>query len=98
MPRIRLSYANVVATLALFVALGGTSVAATSLLNGSKIKPGTIPANRIRKHSLTSTEIDLGKLGTVPAAAGAQRATSADQAGHAGAADQATHAGTADPA
>jgi hypothetical protein len=34
MPRIRLTYANVVATLALFIALGGTSVAVT-LINAT---------------------------------------------------------------
>ena len=95
MLRTRLTYANVVATLALFIALGGTSVAASSLISGSKIKKESIPGNRLKKHTLTSTQVDVAKLGTVPHAA------SADAAGHATAADSAgsaTHATAADTA
>jgi hypothetical protein len=104
MLRTRLTYANVVATLALFIALGGTSVAASSLISGSKIKKESIPGNRLRKHTLTSTQVDVAKLGTVPAAAhaaaadAAGHATTADAAGHASTADAATHATTADGA
>ncbi|HEY6890941.1 MAG TPA: hypothetical protein VI300_24270, partial [Solirubrobacter sp.] len=86
MLRSRLTYANVVATLALFIALGGTSVAASSLISGSKIKKASIPGDRLKTHTLTSTQVDVSKLGTVPAAA------------HAGAADAAVHASTADTA
>ncbi len=89
MLRARLTYANVVATLALFIALGGTSVAASSLISGSKIKKGSIPADRIKTHSLTSAQVDVAKLGTVP------HASTADGAGHAAAADSATTAGHA---
>ena len=64
MIRTRLTYANVVASLALFVALGGTSVAATSLISGAKIKQNSIPANRIKKGSLTAIQVNLTKLGT----------------------------------
>lgn len=77
----RLSYSSVVATLALVVALTGTSVAATNLLNGSKIKPNSIPGNRVKKHSLTAKQINLAKLGTIS---------------HAATADQAMHATTSD--
>jgi hypothetical protein len=102
MLRTRLTYANVVATLALFIALGGTSVAASNLISGSKIKKGSIPGDRIKKHALGATQIDIAKLGTVPhaAAAGtASHATAADSAGsatHATAADSAGHASDAD--
>jgi hypothetical protein len=98
MLRTRLTYANVVATLALFVALGGTGVAASNLINGSHIKRGTIPGDRLKNHALTSTQINVAKLGTVPAAA---HAAAADTAGHATAADtaaNATHATVADSA
>jgi hypothetical protein len=95
MLRTRLTYANVVATLALFIALGGTSVAASSLINGSKIKRGSIPGDRLKKHALTSAQIDVAKLGAVPTAA---RASAADSATHATTADSATHANTADRA
>jgi hypothetical protein len=102
MLRTRLTYANVVATLALFIALGGTSVAASSLISGSKIKKESIPGNRLKKHTLTSTQVDVAKLGTVPHAATADtagHATAADSAGsatHATAADTAGHASDAD--
>src|SRR5262245_28520627 len=101
MVRTRLTYANVVATLALFIALGGTSVAASGLINGSKIKKDSIPGNRLKKHALTSAQIDVAKLGTVPIAAraaAASHASTADSATHAGTADGATHASAADSA
>src|SRR5689334_9527702 len=81
MLRSRLTYANVVATLALFIALGGTSVAASSLISGSKIKKDSIPGDRLKKHALTSTQVNVAKLGTIP------RAATADTAGHASDAD-----------
>src|SRR3954453_6550587 len=104
MLRTRLTYANVVATLALFVALGGTSVAASSLISGSKIKKDSIPGDRLKKHALTSTQVDVTELGTVHRAAAAAHgdpadsathSATADNAGHAATADSATHAGTA---
>jgi hypothetical protein len=91
----RISYANVVATVALFLALGGTSVAATNLINGKNIKRGSVPADRVKAHSLTGTQVDVTKLGTVPAAA---HAGSADSAGHADAASHADASGHADSA
>jgi hypothetical protein len=104
MPRIRLTYANVVASVALFIALGGTSVAATAMINGNKIKRGSIPANRIKKNSLTSTQVNAAKLGTVRSATNATNATNAGHAdaattaGTAAAAANATHATNADQA
>jgi hypothetical protein len=92
--RARLSYANVIATIALFVALGGTGYAVTTLprnsvgpkqlrshaVTASKIKPGAITSLRVRDHSLTGVDINAGTLGKVPAAASADHAASADQA------------------
>jgi hypothetical protein len=99
MLRTRLTYANVVATLALFIALGGTSVAASGLISGTKIKKHSIPGNRLKKRSLTSAQINVAKLGTVPSAetaAAAAHATTADNAAHATTADTAARAGDAD--
>lgn len=72
-----------VAMVALFVALGGSSYAATKLAKNSvtsksirkgavtntKIKARTIRGNRIRNNTLTGTQIDESKLATVPDAA-----------------------------
>jgi hypothetical protein len=80
MKRVRLGRptpALVISVLALFVALGGT-VYAASKISGKTIKPNSIPANRLKKHSLSKTQINLGKLGVVPTAQNAVHATSAD--------------------
>ena len=54
----RLTYANVTATLALFLALGGAAAAGT-LISGSSIKLRSLPANRLRLHSVTAAEIRI---------------------------------------
>jgi hypothetical protein len=70
--RERLTYANVVATLALVLALGGVSYAATKLPKNSvgtkQIKKGAVTSAKVKKHTLTGNNINLNKLGTVPAA------------------------------
>jgi hypothetical protein len=49
-----------VALLALFLALGGTSVAAANYVNGKRIKPGSIPENRLAAPARASfTAADL---------------------------------------
>lgn len=68
----------VVALLALVVAMSGTAVAASRLINGDRlIRKGSLSGNRLRKHTLTGRQIDLRKLGKVPFAA------QSDLAGHA---------------
>lgn len=52
----RLSYANVVATLALFVALGGSSYAALNLPKAS------VGARQLKKNSVTSPKVKRGSL------------------------------------
>ena len=80
--RPKLTYANVVATLALFIALGGASYAATQLSKNSvgtkqlknnavtvkKLKKNSVNSAKVKKNSLTGADIDLKKLGTVPSA------------------------------
>lgn len=52
----RLSYANVMATLALFVALGGTSYAVTQI-NGNQITNRSIGGGKLKPHTLTAQEL-----------------------------------------
>jgi hypothetical protein len=56
-----LSFSNVVAFIALFVALGG-SVYAAGKLSGSQIKPNSIPGNRVKAKTLTGKQIKPGSL------------------------------------
>jgi hypothetical protein len=65
--RSRLTFSNVVAVLALFVALGGSAYAAGKF-SGKSIKPKSIPPNRIKPGSLTSTQIKDGSLKAVGSA------------------------------
>lgn len=62
MRRPRLSYANVISTLALFIALGGTSAyAVTKLPDRSvgefQLRPGAVTASKIRKNAITAPKI-----------------------------------------
>lgn len=61
----RLSYANVVATLALFVALGGSATAA-ALISGQDIRNGTITGNKIKNKTLTANKFATGQLPAGP--------------------------------
>jgi hypothetical protein len=72
--RRRLTYANVVSTLALFIAVsGGTAFAASKLIKGSQIAKGTITAANIKKNTLSSKLFAKGVLQSGPrGAAGAQ--------------------------
>jgi hypothetical protein len=73
-----LTFSNVIACLALFVALGGSVYAAgkisgkqirKSSLPGNRIKPKTVPANRIKPNSLSGKQINEKTLTGVSAAA-----------------------------
>ena len=52
----RLTYANLMSTIAVFVSLGGGAYAATQL-DGTTIAPRSIPGDRIVKGALGSTEV-----------------------------------------
>ena len=56
-----LSYANVVASLALFVALGGSSYAAVAI-TGKDVRDGSLTGADIRNHSLTAADVKPGSL------------------------------------
>jgi hypothetical protein len=81
----RLTYANVVASLALFLVVAGGSAFAASHLGknsvGSKqLKKNAVTAAKIKNGAVTGAKIKLGSLGTVPHAASADQATKADTA------------------
>jgi hypothetical protein len=102
----KLTYANVMATIALFIALGGASYAAVKLpknsvgtkqiknksITGAKIATGAITGGKIAPRSIGGPALNLSSIGTVPSAA------QATNAAHATSADTATRAATAERA
>lgn len=64
--RMRVTYGNVVATLALFIALGGVSWAATSLpknsVSSKSIKKNAVTSAKIKKNSIISSKVKNGSL------------------------------------
>jgi collagen type II alpha len=54
---------NVIALLALFLALGGTSFAAATLINGKQIKPHTIAKNRLTNTAIKQLKGNRGPAG-----------------------------------
>lgn len=93
MRRPTISYANVVATLALFIALGGVSWAAVKLpknsvgskqikknaVTSAKIKKNSIVSSKIKNGAIQGSDINLGSLGKVPSAVIADSAADAFQ-------------------
>lgn len=65
--RPRLTYANVVATLALFVALGGSSYAAIKV-TGRDVKNGSLTWRDLKRNTLGGSRIKESRLGKVPRA------------------------------
>jgi hypothetical protein len=66
-----LSFSNVIAVLALFIALGGAAYAGTKIngktivnksIGGGKLKNETITANKIKKGTITSAQITPGSI------------------------------------
>jgi hypothetical protein len=93
--RKRLTYANVMSSIAVFLVLGGATAFAASILGkntvGSKqikknavttakIKNGAVNSAKVLDGSLTGADINLGSVGTVPSATKAGSATSATNA------------------
>jgi hypothetical protein len=89
----RPSAALVVATIALVVAASGSAFAAGQMVTGDNlIRKDSLSGNRLRFRTLTGTQINLKKLGTVPTAVEAQVARSATTAQTATTADTAQDA------
>ncbi len=81
--REKLSYANVISTLCLFLLLGGGAAFAASQLGKNtvgtrqlknnavtlkKLKKNSVNSAKVKENSLTGADINLTKLGTVPSA------------------------------
>jgi hypothetical protein len=101
--RRRISYANVMSTIAVFAALGGGAYAAVALpknsvgskqikknaVTNAKIGKNAVTGAKVKNASLTGADINLATLPKVGSAA------NADNAGHAANADNATNAANA---
>ena len=70
--RQRLTYANVMATLAVFIALGGSSYAALKV-TGTNVKNGSLTYRDLKRNTLGGSRIKESRLGTVPRAGNALR-------------------------
>ncbi len=100
--RSQLTFANVTAVIALFVALGGGAYAATSLpknsVGANQIKANAVTGAKIKNGAVTAAKIAPGSIGTVATATNATHATTADSATRAGNAETATRAASAETA
>jgi hypothetical protein len=99
----KLTYANVISTLCLFLVLGGGAAFATSMYPKESIGPralkkGAVTFAKIKDGAVKGSKINLPSLGTVPSAQTATTANSAKTAGTAGSAATATKATTAENA
>jgi hypothetical protein len=99
--RRHLTYANVMASIAVFVALGGVGYAATTIngnsivkrtIGAGKLKDGTLTSKQVKQNALTGSVINESSLATVPSAETAVSATSATSAASAETANSATTA------
>jgi hypothetical protein len=70
--RRHLTYANVMATIAVFIALGSGAYAAATI-TGRDVKDGSLTGRDIKRNSLTGKQIVESKLGTVRRARNAAR-------------------------
>jgi hypothetical protein len=105
----RLTYANVVSTLCLFILLGGGALAASGLAKNSigprqlrreavrtaKIANEAVTTAKIKRGSIDGSRLALQTLGTVPSAQSAANANHAIRADSAAHADSASQAGDA---
>jgi hypothetical protein len=57
-----MTYANTMATIAVFLALGGTAVAGGALINGNKLKDHSVAARKLKNHTVTADQIKLATL------------------------------------
>lgn len=94
--RERLTYANVMSTIAVFLAVGGATAFATvelgkntigsrqlkaSSVTTGKIATNAVNGSKVANQSLTGSDINVQSLGTVPAAASASHADEASAIG-----------------
>jgi hypothetical protein len=77
--RHHLTYANVMATVAVFIALGGSSYAALRI-SGSDIRNRSIAGKKMKRNTLTDRQIKESRLSKVPRARNADRLNGATAA------------------
>jgi hypothetical protein len=70
--RRHLSYANVMATVAVFIALGGSSYAALKI-TGADVRNGSLSNRDLKRNTLDGTRIKESRLSKVPRARNADR-------------------------
>lgn len=71
--RDRITYANVVSTLALFIALGGGAAYAASKIDGSDIRKRSLTSKQFKSDSIGRRVVKESSLRTVPRAFDSQR-------------------------
>jgi hypothetical protein len=89
-PKVRLSYANVVATLALVLAVGGASAFAAS-----ELAKNSVGTKQLKKDAVTGQKVKNGSLSGADIGGWVPHASEAALAGRARIADVADHAGNA---
>lgn len=87
---------TVIASIALFIVIGGTATAASGLINGKKIKPGTVTAKQIKNKTITKAKLAPATVKSLRGAPGPQGP--AGGAGPAGATGAAGETGPTGPA
>jgi hypothetical protein len=90
--RLRPAPSTVLAALALFIALGGTSYAVSNRINGANLKNRSVAGTKLKKHTVTGTDVNVSTLPKVPAAHHADDSTNATNATNAITATNATDA------
>jgi hypothetical protein len=103
--RKRLTYANVMSSIAVFLVLGGATALAAGLAKNSvgskQLKKNAVTSAKIKDNAVTGAKANEGTFGQVPSAAHAgtaDKATTATTADKAASADKATSATNADSA
>jgi hypothetical protein len=99
----KLTYANVVSTICLFLLLGGGAALAGNVLpknsvGAKQIKKNAVTGPKVAAHSLTGDDLNLSTLGVVPNATTAESAKTAETAKTAANATNATTASQAETA
>src|SRR5262245_35389803 len=95
--RKRLTYANVMSSIAVFLLIGGATAFAAlgkntvgtkqlkkNAVSTAKIKNGAVTTSKLKNGAITGAKVNLASLGTVPSATNASHATNADNATNAG--------------
>lgn len=68
---------TILALVAIFAAVTGTATAASGLINGKNIKPGTVTAKQFKNKSITKSKVSVSSLGSLVGAKGSKGETGA---------------------